>query len=544
MLQELILTNGIIHTMDARNTVVSSVSIESGRFAALGDDLEPRGPDARVIDLKGRTAIPGLVDNHVHFLRTGLLPGRDMRLLETAFSVSDALSVIRDRARITPEGELLSAIGGIHPEQFAERRYPTLEELDDAAPNHPVYLSISNWGPGASNSRGKRLLQARGVRVGDDGIVAKGKDTVAAWDSLRSSHGYGDTLRQTEDQMAFALSVGVTCMFDMGGTIPAGGWLDPACGYNPVLQLMRQDCLPLRIRAYLPVLDTDASLPDLTARLDHTFHEFGNDMFRIAGIGEWLIPMRLQQRQPLPEFYAKSVHAVAKRGWIYRQHLISLAEQKEHLRVWEEVNRSVPLGDLHWSMEHCYGLDQETLGRAVDLGIGIGSHSAPYLGDHANPPGNPPFRMILDSGIATGGGSDGARISALNPWLMLYYAVTGRNYAGNLINPGQLITREEALRIWTVPQGWFCREESSIGGIAIGKYGDLAVLSENYFDNEAVSDEDIRHIRSILTVVGGNIVHDAGQLGGGSTRNSATSKEAFQALRNDRVAAAPSHPRR
>ena len=202
---------------------------------------------------------------------------------------------------------------------------------------------------------------------------------------------------------------------------------------------------------------------------------------------------------------------MAERGWIYKQHLISLAEQKEHLRVWEEVNRSVKLADLHWSMEHCYGMDRETLNRAIDLGVGIGSHSSPYLGDRPNPPGNPPFRMIMDSGIVMGGGSDGARISAMNPWVMLFYAVTGRNYAGKMINPDQTISRGDALRIWTAPQGWFCREEKDMGGIAVGKFGDLAVLSDDYFDERAVSDEDIRHITSDLTIVAGKVVHDAGK---------------------------------
>ena len=512
MLHELILTNGRIHTMDDRDSVVSSVSIESGRIAAIGDDLAPRGPDARIIDLGGRTVIPGLIDNHIHFLRTGLLPGHDMRLLETAFSLGDVASVIRARACMTPKGELLSALGGIHPGQFAERRFPSLTELDDAAPHHPVYLSISNWGPGITNSRGKVLLRENRVPVGDDGCVAKGEDTVTAWTALSALHCHDDTRRQIADQMQFATSMGLTSLFDMGGTIPAGGWLDPACGYNPLLELMREDSVPLRIRIFLPVLDNDVSLPGLTARLDHTFNAFGNDIVRIAGLGEWLIPMPLQRQRPLPDFYTDSVRMVAERGWVYRQHLISLAEQKEHLRVWEAVNKEFPLADLHWSMDHCYGLDQETLDRAVALGVGIGSHSAPYLGDDPNPPGNPPFRMIMDSGIVTGGGSDGARISAMNPWVMLYYAVTGRNYAGKPVNADQTIGRKEALRIWTAPQGWFCREEADMGGIAVGKFGDLAVLSADYFDDRAVSDEDIRHITSVLTVVGGRVVHDDGIL--------------------------------
>jgi len=512
MLSELILTNGKIHTMDAEDRMVSAISIESGRIAALGDDLKPRGPDAQVIDLKGRTVIPGLIDNHIHFLRTGLLPGHDMRELETAFSVEAALTRISQRAQTVPEGELLSAIGGVHPGQFAESRYPSLSELDEAAPSHPVYLSISNWGPGATNSLGKALLESQGVPVGDDGIVEKGDRTVLAWNALSALHSYDDTLRQTAHQMDFALSVGRTCVFDMGGTIPAGGWLDPATGYNPVLELMRDGKAPLRVRVFLPVLDEDAALPDLTARLDYTFNEFGNDQVRISGVGEWLIPNRLQRQQPLPDFYTDSVRAVAERGWIYKQHMVTLAEQKAHLDVWEEVAKSVPVGDLHWSMDHCYGLDEETLSRCIDLGIGLSSHSSPYLEGELKPPGNPPFRMILDSGILVGSGSDGARISVMNPWVMIYYALTGRNHAGVQINPDQCIARREAVRIWTTPQGWFCKEENNMGGLEVGKYGDLAVLSDDFFDELAVSDDDVRHITSDLTVVGGEILYDSGSI--------------------------------
>ena len=215
MLHELILTNGRVHAMDKQDSVVSSVSIENGRIAAVGDGLKPRGPDARIIDLRGWTVIPGLVDNHFHFLRTGLLPGHDMRHLETAFSLEEALSVIRARAQVTPEGELLSALGGIHPGQFAEGRFPSLAELDDVAPRHPVYLSISNWGPGTANSLAVSLLRENGVPVGDNGHVAKGDDTVAAWHAMSALHSHADTRRQIADQMDFATSRGLTSLFDM-----------------------------------------------------------------------------------------------------------------------------------------------------------------------------------------------------------------------------------------------------------------------------------------------------------------------------------------
>jgi predicted amidohydrolase YtcJ len=506
---ELVLLNGKIHTMDEADTVASSVTIRAGLIASIDQGNTAFDPNAKVIDLQGRTVIPGLIDNHIHFLRTGLIPGHDMREMETAFSIEEALQVIQARSKDAPKGALLSALGGIHPDQFDEMRYPTLSEMDDAAPDHPVYLSISNWGPGATNSLGKALIEELGIPVGKDGIVPQGKETVDAWNALAATHTYQDTMRQTENQMAFALSKGLTNVFDMGGTIPAGGWLDPATGYNPILELMRDDKVPMRVRVFLPVLDTDASLPDLTARLDYTFKEFGNDIVRVVGVGEWLIPNKLQRQQPLPDFYTDSVRSVAERGWIYKQHMVALEEQKAHLDVWEKVNKDVPIADLHWSMDHCYGLDQETLDRAIDLGVGIGSHSARYLEGMVQSPGAPPFKMILDSGITVGGGSDGARISTMNPWCMLYFAVTGKNHAGVQINPEQSISRREIVRLWTQPQGWFCKEEKKMGGIEVGKFGDLVVLSDDFFDEQVVPDEMIKKLSSVLTVVDGNVVHDA-----------------------------------
>ena len=513
MLDELILVNGDIHTMDDDDTVVSSVAVEGGSIAALGEDLKPRGPDARTIDLKGHTVIPGLIDNHVHFLRMGLLPGHDMRELETAFSLDDALACIATRVSVVPEGELLSALGGIHPDQFREKRYPTLQELDAVAPRHPVYLSISNFGPGATNGLARDLLRTRGVQVDDDGSVAPGDTTYAAWEALSGMRTDGDVRRQTLWEIKHALSLGLVCLFDMGGTIPAGGFLDPRTGYVPILELMRAGRLPLRLRLFLPVQDDTASLPQLIARLDNTFNEFGSDMLRVIGLGEWLIPARLQRRQPLPEFYTASVRAVAERGWIYKQHMITLPEQCAHLDVWEAVNRSFPVGDLHWSMDHCYGLDETALNRCKELGIGISAHGSPYLEGEPLPMGNPPFRMIVDSGIQAGSGSDGARIAPINPWLMIYYALTGINSAGAPINTHQTIDRKEALRLWTSAQGWFSKEDACMGGLAVGKFGDLAVLDRDYFDTGAVPDADVRHITSVLTVVDGKVVHDAGVLG-------------------------------
>ncbi len=506
---DLALVNGKIVTMDKQNSIVSSVLIKDGKIAHVGHGAGVLDPSTKTIDLHGMTVIPGLYDNHMHYIRTALLPGHDMRELETAFSIADALDVISGWAVKVPNGEWLTALGGIKPNQFDEKRFPTLDELNAAAPNHPVWISVASSGPGQTNNLAKEFLESNGVLVGPDGAIARGADTVAAWEVMSALHTHEDTKRQMQNQMDYALSLGLTTILDNGGTIASGGWLAPDTGYDFLLELMREGNVPIRLRINLPILDTEPDAPQLQGRLDNAFRDFGNDMVKIVGLGEWLIPMQLQGMNPLPVWYEDSCRKAAERGWFYMQHIVNDSQAQAHLDVWERVNKDFPLADLRWSFSHCYGLSQKSIDRAKALGIGMGTHSALYLSDRGDPNGSPPFRTILKSGILhVGGGSDGARISTMNPWVMIYYAVTGKNSNGDMINPGQTLTRMEALRLWTAEQGWFSKEEDKLGSIEVGKLADLVVLSDDYLDTGAVSDDDIRRLSSVLTIVGGKIVHD------------------------------------
>jgi len=503
--------NGKIVTVDKAFSIQSAVAIRGDRIVAVGDSASIRKlADRHTVqtNLEGRTMIPGLIDNHMHFLRTALLPGQDMREIESAFTVPDALTLIRARARQAAQGEWLSALGGVHWNQFAEQRFPTLAELDAVAPDNPVYLSVSNSGPGSVNSRARAFLQGKGVPVGADGKIDSGDATIRAWRALSELFGAPETIkRATQRQMAFASSVGLTMIDDNGGTIPEGGFLNPATGYDPFLELMREGRVTVRIRLLLPILETGPDLPILRGRLDNAFRDFGNDMVKVVGFGEWLAAHEYQVMNPLPDFYEKGARLAAQRGWTYEQHVITLSEIKAHLDVWERVNKETPIAPLRWSLMHLNQMDQESIDRAKALGIGLMAHSTPYYGVSNQTGPMPPFRSILDSGIRTGGGSDGARIATMNPWPMLYYMVTGRNAAGRMINPGQTLTREEALRMWTASNGWFTFDEDKVGSIEPGKLADLVVLSKDYLDARKVPDEDIRKITSLMTMVGGKVVH-------------------------------------
>ena len=168
----LVLVNGKILTLDGNDSIVSTVRVENGRFASVGDTAAAIPDAAQVIDLQGQTVIPGLIDSHMHFIRATLRPGHDMREIESARSISELLTAVSDRTESVPEGEFITAIGGWDPVQFlGENRFPTLEELDKAAPDHPVYIHLRANGPAVTNTPGREILAAAGIAVEATGMI-------------------------------------------------------------------------------------------------------------------------------------------------------------------------------------------------------------------------------------------------------------------------------------------------------------------------------------------------------------------------------------
>jgi predicted amidohydrolase YtcJ len=220
--RDLRLVNGRIVTLDKQNAIVSEATIQNGRFAAVGRGVRGAlSPCTRVIDLHGRTAVPGLIDNHNHIVLLGLRPGHDTRL-ETAASIADVQAAIRTRAAGVPVGEFITAMGGWNPAQFAEKRLPTLAELDAAAPNHPVLVFLAFNGPSATNSPGKAFFASKGVAVSDAGAIAANAPSMAALNALRAEQTDAHRKRGTLDAMTYSASVGVTTNVDMGAFVIPG----------------------------------------------------------------------------------------------------------------------------------------------------------------------------------------------------------------------------------------------------------------------------------------------------------------------------------
>jgi predicted amidohydrolase YtcJ len=463
--------------------------------------------------------------------------------LENAHSLAEALATIGARAREVPRDAWITTIGGFHfnhfyadPANQETGRFPTLAELDNVAPNHPVFLSISFSGPAVTNSAGKAILQANGVTVGasgDAGSIAGGTQTGTALLYLRRSLLNAETRRRgTLDAMKYAASVGVTTHIDQGAfqktDSPADGAAheDNFTMHVPFLEVYEQGQAKVRLRINFLHMEGDVNTPELVQRLKNAFPFFGNNMVKTGGIGEFIA----QGTNPAtaPQFLA-AAKRVAAAGWRAEVHSLGRrntpasnpADFEFEIEAFEAVEQEYPgvIREKRWVIGHVPGITQEWIDRWQAIGGNLSLTGWQFLNGNPTastvaPYAGPPFRMIVDSGRRPGGiksglSSDGMQIAPMNPWIHMYYATTGKNARGQLINPNQQITREEALDLYTRANGWFVREESELGSIEVGKLADLVVLNLDYFK---VPDEHLKRIGSVMTIVGGDIVHDAGVL--------------------------------
>ena len=517
------LVKGKIHTMDQQDRVVSEVTIQEGRFAYIG----PLGnrkvnPCTKVINLHGRVVVPGLIDNHNHFVLFSQRPGYDV-MVETATSIPQAMALLKQRAQTVPAGAWVTAIGDWTPRLFAENRLPTLVELDQAVPDHPVFFAT--FGPAVTNSVGKKFFESKGITVSPTGAL-QGPAANTALGLLRNMQTSEDKIRSAEYAQAYVLRYGLTTSVDMGVfadpdspdlqdsfTFPGIASANPWTVYDQILALDHQHRLDERVRLFMISMDKTMALPLLAERLLNLFPDFGDDMLRFSGIGEFASPWFSNfAGGQHPENYEAALQLVAKHGWTYQQHTLSLAEVQFTAQTYEKANTVTPIAHLHWSIAHVPAIDPQTLQSMKAIGVGMALHGWKYLqggqGTPAGQPAGPPYHTLLESGIHVGAGSDAGDISVLDPWFEIYYMVTGKDCTGALINSGEQVTREQALRMYTTDNGWFFHEESELGSIETGKLGDLAVLNDDYFDRKGVSDEGIKQLKSVLTVVGGRIVYN------------------------------------
>ena len=522
--QTLALTNGRIHTMDARNTIARAVLIRNGRFVAVGDRV-PTDRDTRVIDLRGRTAVPGLIEAHVHIVSLANRPGYHT-ILENTASIREIQEALAARRKDVPEGQWITSMGGWHPNQWAERRRPTLRELDEAVSDRPVLLYERFTGPCVTNSAGKKLFDAldagppahpdiKPVNAAADGSIAAagfagGGPSASALFHLRRLQTFDDKKRSTLDAMAYSANVGLTAHLDQV-LFPTPGPLHPNQilsnldqyrMYDSWLALHREGKTSIRLQMNFLQNQTDPNLPELKERLRNQFQFFGDDMVMTGSIGEWAAPLGAGA------VWREAQRLVARAGWRNENSVQDLAGLTQVVNEYEAVNKEFDITRLRWMVHHVPVVTRDLLSRLQALGCGVQMGAFRWV-TSTDPKVivGAPFRTIVDHGIQAGMHGDGVHIAPLNPWLHIYFATTGVNSFGDRVNGDQQITRQEALRLFTSGNSWFLRMEDKVGSIEPGKLADLVVLNKDYF---SVPDVEIKQIRSAMTVVNGTIVHNAG----------------------------------
>jgi len=496
--QDLALVNGRIHTMDATNRIVSQVVIRNGRFAEVGNATAAPA-NVRTVNLQGKTMIPGIIDAHNHIVLVGNRPGWHTPL-EHVFTIPDAIAELKARSADVPRDEFITTIGPISAMQFAERRLPNLTELD--AVDRPVYLQGASGGT-HTNSKGKAWLEAKGVMVGADGTIA-GQGAGLALQTLRKELLTPEARKRTAlAALQYYAKLGITTHRDAGAfqsDEPSGGIANENTYtmHDPFLALNREGKLPARLRIDFLHQDppnANPPLPTLGPRLRNSFPFFGNDWLRTGGIGEFT------------GGGVEGLRAIAKAGWRGEDHALNLAGVTALIRDRETVNAEIPITQLRWIISHIPEFPRELADRANAMGIGVLVGWGPLRTPSQNPAGvGPPYRMLMGHPIKMGYHSDGGDITVINPWLNFSTMMTGKNLAGQSILGDQALTRPEALRLATAANKWFIWEDD-LGSIEVGNHADLAVLDRDVL---TVPEDDIRKTKSLLTIIGGKVVHNDG----------------------------------
>ena len=521
-----VLVNGKIVTVDDRFTIAQALAIKGERILKVGTTAEVealRGPQTRVIDLAGRTVIPGLIDNHAHWVRAA---EHDELRFDGVTSRQQALKMLADRVHSVPAGEWIVVLGGWSEEQFTdESRGFSLEELDRIAPNNPVVLqAVYNH----SYLNSVALIAAKidaatpdpqGGRIEKDaggkptGLVrgAGGVAFVAARVPLQNQEAW---LANTRKLVSYLNSMGVTAWLDAGGRGMG------AKHYEPYRYLADRGELTIRL------FWTTIRQPATPAQVDAVLGEIrdlkpfqGNDYFDNVGWGESVFaPVTTQLLRVETNTRAEDLAqmrrlllALAERGIYVNSHVEMSTAIDAFLNEYESINKERPIKGLHWSFSHLDQVSEAQLERMKKLGMTAQIHSRPLIqgalmhkvhGDKAWD--MPPFRRIQDSGIHWGLGSDATAVTTSNPFYTLSFAVTGRMIGGRAVNR-QTITREEALIAHTRSNAIFLFQEGNLGSLTSCKYADLLVLDRDYL---TVPDSEIKDIRPLVTMVGGKLVHD------------------------------------
>lgn len=531
-----LIENARIITLDPARPEADAIAIRGDRILAVGTrrDLEAhRGPQTQVIDAGGRRVIPGLIDAHAHFLRGGISYAQELRW-DGVPSLADALALLRAQAQRVGPPNWVQVVGGWTPAQFAERRFPTMEEIEAATGDVPAFVQHL-YERTFINRAGRRLLNITretsdppNVRIERDA----GGEPTGVFFAVRGIAGlvalWGRLPRLTPEQQITSTRMfmrehsrlGITSVIDPGGA----GQFFPR-DYQAIRAMAAEGLLTVRIAYSLFAQSVGREIEDFRAWTGMIRAGEGDGFLRMLGGGEYLTwsavdgppaaePLELP---PVMESQLEEVlrHILAH-GWPFRMHVTHDLPASRILSVLERVHREVPLTNLRWAFDHCEGVSPRTLERIAAMGGAVCIQNRMTLsGDAyhqrfgaAMSGEAPPIARIRALGIRMPAGTDANRVVSHNVWVGIHWLVSGRTASGaQLLAPHNRLSRIDALRAYTEEAAWLSREEEVKGRLSPGMYADLAVLSEDYL---SVPEDRIPQIHSVLTLLGGRVVHGEG----------------------------------
>ncbi|CAK7279842.1 amidohydrolase [Streptomyces sp. RM1] len=534
---DLIVRNAKIHTGDPRLPQAEAIAIRDGVVTTVGGDKDVAdqvGPATRVIDALGRRVIPGLNDAHLHVIRGGLNYVLELRW-DGVRSLRQGLAMLREQAARTPKGQWVRVVGGWSAEQFAERRLPTVAELNAAAPDTPVFvlhlyqaailnraaLKAVGYGKDTPDPRGGQIVRGR---TGEPtGMLLAAPSALILYSTLAKAPVLDEEHRKasTRHFLRELNRFGLTSAIDA-----AGGFQNFPENYETVTELARDGELSLRIAYHLFPQTAGQEIDDLTRWIAMVRPEDGDEWLRLNGAGEnltWAAADFENFAEPRPEHapdyeveFEKAVRLLMENDWGFRLHATYDETIRRDLAVFEKLAaEGLFPGPNRWLFDHAETVSADSLDRVVALGGAMSVQNRLSFQGEAfvrrygigAAADAPPIRAMLGRGLTVAAGTDATRVSSYNPWIALHWLVTGRTVGDLTIHPPHnRVDRETALEMFTTAGAALTGEQDRKGVLRPGFLGDLTVLSEDYF---AVTDPEIPHIEALLTVVGGRVVYGA-----------------------------------
>lgn len=545
MKADLIVHNGKIHSFTKENATATAAAIKDGKFIAVGSDADVMtfaNAATKIIDLRQKRVVPGINDSHIHLIRGGLNYNLELRW-DGVPSLADAMRMLKQQVDITPSPQWVRVVGGWSEFQFAERRMPTLDEINAIAPETPVFIlhlydrafmnraALKAVGYNKNTPAPPGGILQRDNNGEPTGLIIASPNAMILYSTLAKGPklSYEHQINSTRHYMKELNRFGITSVIDAGG-----GFQNFPDDYKVVNELNEKKQLTLRIAYNLFTQRPKSEFEDFNDWIDSVKLYQGDDMYRHNGAGEMLVFSAadfedfLQPRPDLPENMEAELEKVVKllveNRWPFRLHATYNESITRFLNVFEKINREVPFNGLPWIFDHAETIDEHNIERVKKLGGGIAIQSRmAYQGEYftdrygaAAAESTPPIKKMLEMEVPVGGGSDATRVSSYNPWVSMYWLTAGKTVGGLQLYTDTRLGRETALEIYTRGSAWFSQEQHKKGDIKVGMLADIAVLNKDYF---TVGDEDVKNIEAELTIVDGKIVYAKGDFSSFSPPN-------------------------